>query len=55
MIYYYLESDDQIRVMTVYDKAEMDDISPAEKRLLRKQSRENWRSAPHGVYVEGSE
>lgn len=36
VIYYHFESDDQIWLMTVYDKDEMDDLSPAEKRLLKK-------------------
>ena len=36
VIYYHLAADDQIWLMTVYDKNEMDDLSPAEKRLLKK-------------------
>ncbi len=36
VIYYHLEADDQIWLITVYDKDEMDDLSPAEKRLLKK-------------------
>lgn len=36
VIYYYLEADDQIWLTTVYDKDEMADLSPAEKRLLKK-------------------
>lgn len=36
VIYYYLEADDQIWLITVYDKDEMADLSPAEKRLLKK-------------------
>jgi mRNA-degrading endonuclease RelE of RelBE toxin-antitoxin system len=35
VIYYYLEADDQIWLMAVYDKDEMADLSPAEKRLLK--------------------
>ena len=36
MIYYYLEADDLIWLITIYDKNEMADLSPAEKRLLKK-------------------
>jgi mRNA-degrading endonuclease RelE of RelBE toxin-antitoxin system len=36
VIYYYLEADDLIWLITVYDKDEMADLSPAEKRLLKK-------------------
>jgi mRNA-degrading endonuclease RelE of RelBE toxin-antitoxin system len=35
VIYYYLEPNDQIWLITVYDKDEMADLSPAEKRLLK--------------------
>jgi len=36
VIYYYLEAEDQIWLITVYDKDEMADLSPAERRLLKK-------------------
>jgi hypothetical protein len=36
VIYHYLEADAQIWLITVYDKAEMADLTPAEKRLLKK-------------------
>ena len=36
VIYYHLEADDQIWLMTVYGKDEVNDLSPAEKRLLKK-------------------
>jgi hypothetical protein len=36
VIYYHIEADDQIWLITVYDKDEMADLSPAEKRLLKK-------------------
>jgi mRNA-degrading endonuclease RelE of RelBE toxin-antitoxin system len=36
VIYYYLEADDLIWLITVYDKNEMADLSPGEKRLLKK-------------------
>ncbi len=35
VIYYHLEADDQIWLITLYDKGEMADLSPAEKRLLK--------------------
>ena len=35
VIYYYLENDTQIWLMTLYDKDEMADLSPAEKRVLK--------------------
>lgn len=36
VIYYHLEAGGQIWLITVYDKDEIDDLSPAEKRLLKK-------------------
>jgi hypothetical protein len=36
VIYYYFEADDQIWLITLYDKDEMADLSPAEKRLLKR-------------------
>ena len=35
VIYYYLMTDAQIWLMTLYDKGEVADLSAAEKRLLR--------------------
>jgi hypothetical protein len=35
VIYYYLMTDAQIWLMTLYDKGEVADLSVAEKRLLR--------------------
>ena len=35
VIYYYLMTDAQIWLMTVYDKGEVADLSAAEKRLLK--------------------
>jgi hypothetical protein len=35
MIYYYLASDSQIWLMTVYDKDSAIDLTPAEKRTLK--------------------
>jgi hypothetical protein len=35
VIYYHLEADDQVWLITLYDKSEMTDLSPAEKRLLK--------------------
>jgi hypothetical protein len=35
VIYYHLAADDQIWLITVYDKGEMADLSPAEKRQLK--------------------
>jgi hypothetical protein len=34
-VYYYLSADGQIRLMTLYDKDEMADLSAAEKRALK--------------------
>ena len=34
--YYYLTADHQIWFFTIYDKAEAADLSPAEKRMLKK-------------------
>lgn len=36
VIYYYLEADRQVWLITIYDKNEVADLSPAEKRLLKK-------------------
>jgi hypothetical protein len=35
VIYYYLAADDQIWLITLYDKSEMADLSAAEKRALK--------------------
>jgi|SRR5579871_3027281 len=35
LIYYYFSSDQQIWLMTLYDKNEATDLTPAEKRALR--------------------
>jgi len=35
VIYYYLLTDDQIWLMTLYDKGEVADLGAAEKRLLK--------------------
>ncbi len=35
VIYYYLASDAQVWLMTIYDKDEAADLSPAERRALR--------------------
>lgn len=35
VIYYHLAADDQIWLITVYDKGEMADLRPAEKRQLK--------------------
>lgn len=35
VIYYYLASDDQVWLITVYDKDEAVDLSPAERRTLK--------------------
>jgi hypothetical protein len=35
IIYYYLISDTQIWLMTLYDKDEIDDLSPTDKRALK--------------------
>jgi hypothetical protein len=35
VIYYYLVTDAQIWLVTVYDKGEVEDLSAAEKRLLK--------------------
>jgi hypothetical protein len=35
VIYYYLETDDQSWLITLYDKDELADLSPAEKRPLK--------------------
>lgn len=35
IVYYYLAADTQIWLMTLYDKDEAADLSPAEKRLLK--------------------
>lgn len=35
VIYYYLVSDAQIWLMTLYNKGEMSDLNPAEKRALK--------------------
>jgi mRNA-degrading endonuclease RelE of RelBE toxin-antitoxin system len=33
IIYYYFPSDDQVWLITVYDKSDADDLTPAEKKL----------------------
>jgi hypothetical protein len=35
VIYYVFESDDQIWFMTLYDKSEADDLTAAQKRVLK--------------------
>ncbi|HVZ19074.1 MAG TPA: hypothetical protein VG897_18295 [Terriglobales bacterium] len=35
MIYYYFLTDEQIWLMTIYDKNEMADLSASEKKALR--------------------
>jgi hypothetical protein len=35
IIYYYFTSDGQIWFMTMFDKGEMSDLSPSERKLLR--------------------
>lgn len=35
IIYYHFPSDDQIWLMTLYDKDEATDLTPAEKRILK--------------------
>jgi hypothetical protein len=34
VIYYYLSSDSQIWLLTLYDKGEVADLTPTEKRML---------------------
>lgn len=34
-MYYYFPQDEQVWLLTVYDKGEMQDLNAAEKRLLR--------------------
>lgn len=35
LIYYYFSVDEQIWLMTIYDKSEMADLSAVEKKMLR--------------------
>ena len=35
IIYYVFQEDDQIWFLTLYDKSEADDLSPAQKRVLK--------------------
>lgn len=35
VVYYYFPQDEQVWLLTVYDKGEMQDLNAAEKRLLR--------------------
>ena len=35
VIYYYLSSDSQIWLLTLYDKGEVADLTPTEKRMLK--------------------
>jgi hypothetical protein len=41
VIYFHAASQDQIRLLLVYRKGVKDDLSPAEKKVLRKLN-ENW-------------
>jgi hypothetical protein len=48
---YYLMSDSRIWLMTLYNKGEMSDLNPAEKRALKSAldaelARRSWRRAP---------
>ena len=42
VIYYYLSAASQIRLLLIYDKAEVEALTEAQKKILRKLN-ENWK------------